>query len=315
MNIIPPIQVTDTNLLSTNVPDDTTPEYDNTVSYSRGDEVKIAAEKSIYECVIEQGATITDVSPLDDTDPPSWLRVGSTNPWRMFDQTITQATTHSAAVTWDGQTINGIYVEIQPSKVVNSSAFFGVESPRIHIRMEDSVDGVVYDNTIELLDNSNVINWYGYFFSDIDRRTEAVDLSLPSYANATIKILIEAPDNGDAKIKELVIGRQVDLGCVMYGINLGIQDFSRKERDAFGNPQLVKRNFSKSANFDLRINTNEVDLVNRTLQRYRAQPVVYVVVDKYDSSIIYGFYRDFSIVLPDYNISRCQLELEGLNEG
>lgn len=314
MKVLPPITVDESNLITSNVPDNNYSEYSNTATYAPGDRVQITSEKSVYECVIAEGTTVSGVSPLDDTDPASWLRVFSMNKWRMFDKTITDATTYSASVTWNGETKQGIYIEIQPSKVINGLAFFGVNSPRIYVEVEDPIDGVIYENQLEFVDNSSVVNWYEYFFSDIDRRTERVLLDLPQYANTTIRILIESNSNSDAEIKELVLGRQIDFGCVMYGINLGIQDFSRKERDVFGNPVLVKRNFSKNATFDLRIETNEVDFVNKTLQRYRAQPVVYIVVDRYDSSIIYGFYRDFSTVLPSFNISRCQLELEGLNE-
>lgn len=316
MRIIPPIEITDTNFVSSNVPENDYPVYDNTATYSQGDKVILTTGyHSIYECVIAEGETVTGVHPEnDETDPPSWLRIDSTNRWRAFDGQLGNPTKYKSTITWNGVSRDGILIEVKPSKVVNSVALFGVDGINIYIEVVDDVEGLVHQESISLNDNSAVSNWYEYFYADIIRRTEAVSFDLPQYLNATVRIFIEAAEVSDAEVKEVVFGKQVRIGCALYGIDFSIENYSRKERDSFGNPVIVERDFAKLLTFDLKIRTNEVDFVNKTLQSYRAKPVVYSVIDKYDSSIIYGFYRDFSTVIPSYNVSRCQLELIGLNE-
>jgi len=60
------------------------------------------------------------------------------------------------------------------------------------------------------------------------------------------------------------------------------------------------------------IKGTEVDLVKRLLSQYRATPIVYIGADAYASTILYGYYKDFSIDIAYPTISICSLELEGL---
>lgn len=316
MKIIPPIEITDSNFISSNVPENDYPVYSNTATYSPGDKVILTTGyHKVYECIIADGTTVTGVHPETDTNSSStWLEIDSTNRWRMFDGQLGNATNYSSTVTWDGVSKEGVLIEVKPNRVVNSIALFGVVGVNIYIEVVDDTDGVVHTETIDLNDYSSITNWYQYFYEDIVRRSEMVSFDLPQYRNVTVRVLIESASGSSAEVKELVVGKQIALGCALYGIDFSIENYSRKERDAFGNPIVIQRDFSKLISLDLKIRTNEVDLVNKALQTYRAKPIVYSVIDDYDAAIIYGFYRDFSIVIPSYNISRCQLELIGLNE-
>jgi len=324
MFLMQPLKITDSILHTSNVPENDYPVYSNSTTYSRGDRVIIIATHRIYECVIPESTTITGISPLEPViDTVYWIELGWTNRWRMLNDEIREKTNYSAVVEWDAPSGDpedepvvrkGIYVSLHPTGIINSIALFGMRVLTYNVRMYDSDDNLVYESSASTNDNSSITDWYQYFFSPISRKLEGVLLDLPSYYNSRIDVFLEEVEGEGAQLSGMFIGKADRLGCTKYGLNMGIQDFSRKERDDFGNPYLLRRDFVKRVSFDININKNMVDRVFKTLQRCRATPVVWVVVEEYKSSLVYGFYRDFSIVLPDYQIQHCQIEVEGFNE-
>lgn len=313
MNIIPPLLIGDDELLSSNIPEDEIALWDATTSYSRGD--KVTFDKIIWESVIAAGETSTGDTPGDpETTPPKWQNTGFANRWRAFDGRVSQAVKSSNTFTWDGTTYNGIYYEILPGEIYDSLAMFGTVASLIFIRVTDPVEGIIYDREIDNISNDGIVDWYSYFFSPIETNNDIIYDDLPSYRQAKIEIGLVTEGDLDAQVSEIVLGARIEIGCTRFGPRFGILDFSIKERDDFGNDEIMERGFSKSVTFDVRIERDRVDYVQRILSRYRAKPVVYNVLEGLQSSLIYGFYRDFEVILPNINISRCQIEVEGLNQ-
>jgi hypothetical protein len=317
MIIIPPITITDEILYYSSVPEDDYDEYDESEVYSQGDRVIILDTHKIYECVIPVGQTITGISPLDPvSDTIYWIDIGWTNRWRMLNSELSERTLHTSEVTWNLVERHGILVEIQPEAIITGIALFGLRNVRhYYVQMLDELDNIVYETDRFIVDNSAVRDWWHYFFSPIIRKTEDYVIDLPSYRNTTIRVFIEADDPATAVgIAGIFFGQKDQLGCTQYGIRLGIQDFSRKTRNEFGRPVLIKRDFSKMISCDVRIERTAVDRVYRTLQSNRATPIVWIAVSNVESSLVFGFFRDYNVILADYNSQRVQLEIEGLNE-
>jgi len=93
---------------------------------------------------------------------------------------------------------------------------------------------------------------------------------------------------------------------------VGIQDYSIKQRDTFGNYTILQRAFNKKADFTVYIENSAVDSVVNLLSDYRATPTVYVGSSSFGSTIIYGFYKDFSVDIAYPTKSVCTISLEGL---
>jgi hypothetical protein len=117
---------------------------------------------------------------------------------------------------------------------------------------------------------------------------------------------------GTARIGEFVMGRVRQLGVSNFGTSVSIQDYSRKERDQFGNTIIVERKFTKSADFDVTVETAQVFAVQNQLAKIRATPVVFIGDEARASTVVYGFFRQFNIVLDNPSISSCSIEVEGL---
>src|SRR5690606_21660846 len=119
---------------------------------------------------------------------------------------------------------------------------------------------------------------------------------------------------GIAKAGAVVLGRTFEIGRALQGSTVGIADYSRKERDTFGNWQILERAFSKKAEFDIVCDTRDTGTIQRTLARHRAKPLVWIGHENLEATLLYGFYKDFNIVLGGVTVSEASITVEGLTE-
>ncbi len=295
MRIIKPVEITPAILTSSNVPETDYPLW-TAGTYNQGD--RRIYDHRIYEVL---AATTTD-SPTAGVaaDPASWLDQGATNRWRMFDDRVGSLTEQTGSIS----------VELQPGAVINSLALFNLLGRSATVTLTDPVDGIVYQRTVSLVD-AGVTNWYEWFFAPIDRQTDFVLLDLPAYGTATLSVTVDNASD-TAACGHLVMGRQADIGVALYGSGVGITDYSRKEADAFGNSMVVERSFSKRAEFDVMVETHQISRVQRLLAGIRAQPVVWIGAEGYESTVLFGYYRDFSISISGPSASDATITVEGL---
>lgn len=302
LKVIPPLSITDSILTSSNVPETDYTAWSSGTTYNIGDRVRYVATNvhKVYESL---RATNLNHDPTTDTSsPPYWIEVSPTNRWKMFDTSNTTQTANN----------DNIVVTLTPGKVCNSVVLLGLEATSVRVKMTDPTDGVVYDETISLNNNGTINNWYNYFFNPIQRRTSITVTDLPAYGTAAIEITIT--NTGlTAKCAVCVIGTTQFIGeGIELGASVGITDYSRKEKDDFGNYQLIQRSYSKRAKFSFPILNEQIDSVQDLLVSLRTTPCVWIGDDRYTSTIVYGFYKDFDIVIAYHIVSDCNLEIEGL---
>ena len=296
MKIITPQPVTDANLTSSNVPETDYPLW-TAGTYTLGTR-RIYAHK-IYEVIVSSTTTQPDVGAV--ASPPQWLDLGVTNRYRMFDKIISTQTSRTGT----------IVVTILPAQITNAVAFFGLAGNTINVTMTDPIEGLVYNQTKSLQDNTFIANWYSYFFEGFYQKEDAVFIDLPSYNNASITVTIDA-GAGTAKCGEMVMGRQQTLGVTNFGTSVSIQDYSVKTTDQFGNVVIVQRAFSKRADYDVTVETSLVSAVQKLLADVRTTATVFIGDDDKPETVVYGFYKQFNIVISTPSISDCSIEVEGL---
>tara|TARA_R110000796_G_scaffold102181_2_gene211055 strand:+ start:453 stop:1373 length:921 start_codon:yes stop_codon:yes gene_type:complete len=305
MRVLIPFTVEDSNLISSTIPENDYPVWSSGTSYVSGDLVISTVTHRIYEAL----QSSTNVNPTTDTsDPPFWLNIGATNRWRAFDQKIGNPVTVADGVNIINYELGNFGI---PS---NSVTLFGLKGRVATLIVSDATDGEVYNKDISLIDNALVNDWFTYFFEPARVKSEAIFESIPPYANATYDVTIEDITANKPELGQLVLGQEYTLGVTNYGTSVSIEDFSRKERDAFGNAILVERPFAKLIDFDFTVNTNEVRRTAILLETVRALPAVYYAgpeTERYGTTV-YGFFRSFSINLNGPAISNVTLEVEGL---
>lgn len=282
---------------TSNVPENDYAEWNAGTTYSTlGTRVILLSTHKIYENVNITGNT--NKSP--DTSPTYWLEVSATNKWKMFDSVISTNTSNSGSVSF----------VLKPGTVINSLSLLELSATEVTIKMYTAADGFVYSKTISTLGNIPDPNWYDYFFATAIPKNQAVFNDLPAFGNAEFHITVVGPT---ASVGLCVAGYKTLVGyAIEYGTSIGIQDYSRRERNDFGEIIFVQRAYSKRVNYKMKIPDRSIDSVQRLFASIRSTPVLWIGSEYYDSTIVYGFYKDFNMTLSNPIASDCILEVEGL---
>lgn len=295
MRIIEPIAITEAMLLASNVPETDAPAWDAGASYAVND--RVIRTHAIYQVV----AANTGQDPLTDATSTYWVRIGATNRWKAFDKLISDPVVQSGTITYS----------LRPDALSDTIAFFGLNAASIRVAVTDPVDGTIYDQTRSLIDGGAVFDWWSYFFEPITYADQEIVTGIPIYTGAQVNITVTS--GGTTEVGQIVLGRAQVLGETLVDTEIGIEDFSVKERDAFGNFTIVERAYSDATKFRFSFPTGDARRIRKILARVRAIPAVYYAGDEtgHLGTTVYGFFQDFSIPLTT-NVSFGSLEVEGL---
>lgn len=305
MKVIIPIAIGDTEFVSSTVAENDYAVWSSGTNYAIGARVISTVTHRIYEASAASGpGNGGAVDPTGPTGVTKWVNVGPTNRWAMFDQSTGTATSATDSLT----------VVVRPGKVTPALVMIGVAGASWSVSVTDQ--GGAGPNTVNfsgLFDTSYVDGWDEYMTAPIVFNSDLVLTQLPLFTDPRITVTITRTGDTVA-LGALIVGGMVEIGAPMAGMTLGVQDFSRKETDAFGATTLVQRAFSRKVEVRLRSDRAQLNSVYAMLSTLRATPVVWVPLDVAgnEAAIVYGWYRDFSIDLALPTHFFCTLQLEGL---
>ena len=292
MKLIRPTTITDSILTSSSVAETDAAAWSSGTTYAL--DATVIKSHRIWRSL---QASNTNHDPA--TSPTWWLDTGPTNRWAMFDNKVGTASTAS----------NSISVVMTPGRI-DSLTLLELEAASVSLTIVAGSE-TVFSKTADLIDESSITDWYSYFFEPVVGLSYLVITDLPVYGEGVLTITISRP-SGTVSCGVCVVGLMSEIGQVQYSPSIGINDYSRKETDAFGNTALVQRSFSKRLQARLVMNNNEVDRIVSVLSSIRATPVVWVGSESYNALVVYGFYRDFSVDIAYPTVSYCSLTLEGM---
>lgn len=233
-------------------------------------------------------------------DPAQWLDLGPTNRWGMFDSEYGTITTNA----------DTIEVTIVPDGRLTGLALFNLNAASVQVTMTDAIDGVVFDESFSLVDNSNVANIYDYLFAPLIRKTKLKVEDLPPYVGADIDVVIDNT-GGTAQCGNLVPGYVRETGTTIYGSGVGFISASRKEETGYGGITITPRGTRASATLEVVVNERMVDEVYRLIKEREALPTVFIGTGNYESTLIYGFVRNMQLPLAS-NQTTLTLDIESL---
>jgi len=233
----------------------------------------------IYESQV--GSNLVYYPPIDvKQTTPKWLEVSSTNKWKCLDHKTTSQTTQ----------VSPIIYTITPGVAVDSIALLNLSMTSYRVQ-----------GTAGAYDSGTVAS----------TATDIVLTALGGTSGNVITVTI-TNSGGLSKVGEIILGTAYTLGTFRPGPSVGITDYSTKTVDEFGDYTIVPRSFSKKMTCAIQIPVASVDAVFNKLAGYRSTPMVWIGSSTYSTLIVYGFYKDFSIVFSSNRICDCSLEIEGL---
>lgn len=294
MRIVEPQDVTPEILQSTNVDQIETDWSAGT--YTLGE--RRVYERRVYEVVADPS---TSDRPDEGAvaDPPTWVEIGFSNPWRMFREGADSKSTAEGS----------IEVSMQFSGFMTTLAVLGIDARFIQVVVTDDEEGVVMDEERDLID-IGVNDWWEWYFLPYEPVGSAV-FTIPPYPDPEITVVVSAVEaETPVAVGRLVAGIARDVGFTVYGTDIQLQDYSVKERNAFGDLVLRRRRTIKRINYDVRVPTPRVDFAVRALQRLSATPSLFIGDESKPSTIAFGVFTNVSQGISTPSISDLTLQVE-----
>lgn len=281
LKVLRPLLVDDTVLTSSTIAETDYPAWNAVTNYAAGARVIKTATHRIYESAVG-----SNVGHDPATGAVQWIDVGPTNRTAMFDQALGTASTK----------VGSIQVQLTPGSAVTALAVLDTDAATVRVQAPGG-----YDQTkATTVDGVTV--------------TELTFLDLAVAAGANITVTISAASGGvPVSAGTLLIGTIELLGLAETSPTVGINDYSRKVADDFGNTVPVERAWAKRMAMRSLVSTSAADGLLRRMASLRATPALWIGQEGFDSLTVYGFYRDFSIEIAE-NISTCTLNIEGLSK-
>lgn len=290
--------ITGTNLIYSNAVESTAA-WSSATTYTIGQKVR-------YLNQIWESLQNSNLNKQPDANPTFWLNLGYDNIHAAFDQSVTTPASATTNLTF---TVKTTYSD--------ALSLINITSDIIEIAISDAAtNDNIYSNSFGL-SGGVVLDWYQYFFFDpLERRTQLALTGLPgTYANVYITIRLKGAVGSTVSLGNFIAGLTTDLGTTQFNPTFSITDYSKKETDEFGNAKLVPRAYSKKISADVWIENTKLNSNIRLLSSIRATPVVWVGSEDptfEEALIVYGYYKDFSVLISYPQVSVCSLEIEGL---
>ena len=291
-------------VLSSTIPEPDTGEtaWVAATNYTVGTKVYRATTHKIYEC---QEAGVDAKNPEDN--PKKWLVVSCTNKWAMFHLDNNQQTIEETG---------NIVVVIKPGKRINSLGLLGLEATSVTVTVRVA-GNIVYGPKSLNTRGRNTTSWSMYFFDEFTYRPATLLQDIPQFFDAEVTIEI---DNQTRPVKcgGVVLGTGVYIGAVQYNAKSDSLNFSKIERDDYGNSKLVPRRTIPKTSQTLWVDKYQLNAVRKVRIDLNAVPALWSGLDdKYDdpyfeSIRIFGIYKQFEIDLSQPDVAILTLELEEL---
>lgn len=296
MHVIRPIVFKPEQLISSNAVESVA-DWNAGTTYNTGQQATYA--NNVYECATNG---VINVPPT--SDPTKWLKVRTINKYLAFDDKVGTATTANGE----------LIMVIQPGQVIDSLAMFNIIGSSIEVEMKDYQGNVVYEKVIPM-DDTLIIDWFDYFTKPFDFRRNVILADFPQYSSPTITIKVKPNESSNTTgIGQMTYGNKYLIGKTQFGASSGIKDYSVKETDKYGNTFLQPGSYNDRMEVEIWVEPFNTKFVKNILTDLRATPAVWFAteISEYENLNVYGYYRDFNVVVSGPSYSICTLEIEGL---
>lgn len=294
LQVIRSVPITPASLVGTSVPEDDYPVFSLATTYA--DKARVILDHNIWESLKD-----ANIGNAPATSPDAWQLVGPTNRWKAFDLSTTTKTVVGSSA----------WYELTPGQAITHAVVLGLEGiSKVKVSLDVGPENVY---TQEKFTGSSISEstWWAWTFEPRVPVEEAIFAGIPARPDAVVRFeFTGGPGSG---VGVITYGTQRAIGNgLKLGARLGIQDFSRKERNDYGDTFLVQRAYAKEASFAVEVPNSDISNVYSMLATLRATPCLWIGYERYRLTTVWGFYRNFDITIAYYDFSEVTIEIEGL---
>lgn len=288
-------------------------QWNASITYSQGQRCYVPNSNIVYECVVSNSNKFPPDNIYNDSlNPPVgyWEQIGMTNRWKFIDDYINSVSKATYSVTENGSLWYEIRLKFN-SPLADVISLFNIKADKIIIRQIIN-NNIVIEHDRFLIDNNMITDWFSYFFDDFSYIND-ISFPLHLYKNSIIEIVLKRK-NIPAECGLLAIAKTIYIGELMYAPSLSIIDFSKKTNKEDGTIDLSQGKYYKINSYDILVNTNKIDKIYKIFAQFRGSKVLFMPFsyNMLECMLVYGWYKDFKIVIQSKDTSLCTLELEGL---
>ncbi|QQA43960.1 hypothetical protein [Pelagovum pacificum] len=274
--------------------------YNGATSYNKND--LVVRNFYWYQSLVGSNAG-HDPEDDDQDDPSYWLKVVAVALLRLFDSGVdTRLGEDPEIVVGDWGPISGPVVinfdDIAHTKVDTVYLEGLKDATSARLQVYDSSDVLVYDQTKTLIDESPIYDWLTWLTYEADDfyRTNVLFWDVPAFSGYRIVLTLEG---GHPAIGEAFAGRRVYLGDLNNGGSTDTDDFSSKDRNVWGDVELVEQGYAEIADYVVGLNRSQKQFVQRIVRRNRAKVQLWTPPPDFSftDATILGYPRD-GVVFP-----------------
>lgn len=299
MIVIPPISITPAMVTSSVSEPDA---FTNEIAWVSGTDYPvgtICALPSTHRRYTRVIAGISTIPP--DLDLTTWEESGLTNKYAMFDLYNTTGTYFSTSIS----------VDIAFPSRINTIVLMGLNLQEVVVTVTSGASEV-YNSTNSLV-TRNVVDYFDYFFEEFIFQNALLLKNIPPILGGVLHITSAT----GGSITSVIMGNTEYIGFTQQGHSNDALNFSINERDEFGNTILVPRRSVPKTTQSLVVKKSDVSRVLSIRESLNAVPAVWAGLDNsseayFDSLLILGIYKEFSLSLDYPEFAMCTLELEEL---
>ncbi|MDR0275936.1 MAG: carbohydrate-binding protein [Burkholderiaceae bacterium] len=293
-----PLTLGPQQLEGTDVPEDDRPLWKLDRTYALGE--RVLADHAIWESA-QNGNTGNDPASAGEI---WWLRVGPANRWAAFDLMRMTGTAQAG----------GFFYEFKARYAINAIHVLRMQDCNtLRIRLTDPAAGVVFDTGVIAV--GRVItapSWWQWCFGRRTPVTQKHFYRLPAYPQAVLRIDVTGGDG--CAVGQIMAGQTTSYGLgVNTGLRLGMDDYSRKERDKWGAVTLAEGAYSDQIRLQITLSNRELDALHDFLVQRRARVLFWNASGRWNATGVLGFYKSWEILISYAIYSDVSIELEGMD--
>lgn len=224
-----------------------------------------------------------------------WKEISNTrNASLMFDGTLERETVATGT----------LEVHFVPATKIDALCIFGITASKVRVESErySREDDLEYPEPR---------------YPSVKYHDQFIELDFPHEVGDTIKLFFEGVGVnllhpvGTIRVGIVVAGVKELFGLASYGTEVGIKDYSQKDRDTFGMPIIREETYSEWVRYDFEAETDRLYQIKQLISKYRAQYVAYIGEASRPETCVYGMMQDFSVPVESYPLSHGTLEVLG----
>ena len=236
-----------------------------------------------------------------------WRKLGATGPYKMLDDFVETQTvgTEGTPLTFT-----------VPFDHANSFALLNLSADTVTVKITDGVggDGVLFEETIEMVADIGSYSLYDYCFSRIKNTTDIIRSGIVYGVGGTLEVTVVAGTQTPA-VGHVVVGVAHTIGLTKFDAESRLTDYSKKTVDDFGVATLVRRSFAKRISLPIYLHPDQSDYVAGILTSLRARPCVWIGDYRdagFNALTVYGWIEDWRSVYSGPNEQQLSVDIQGL---